>query len=375
MSSMIARQRSSAAGCAAAQPSIAPSLSVRHRRLEHLLGQRPVQAVQVVPQGGARQRLPAVGAGKVDDPVAQPVELEPRPERGSRSASPPRARAPSRSATSTMSNTEQQRRHRRDARSQLRLHAGGLAARRPGRRTPRGRRPRARPGAPSREHPRARLEVAGSCAAMSIGRGLARALASGSRARPAAGPRSASVSCMLRLDLVVERLDRRPERAHVEDLARDRVRAREQRGDAPVSSPSRKANVVPARSTSWLATTVAMISRRSRCSRICVGVALRQRRREVALEIVGEVLVLGQVGSEQPRVEGDLAVGDQHRELGRDEAPVVDLALVDLLVARAGTRSPGRGPRPARGGGSGGHGRRASARPARAARLSAWVCV
>ena len=40
-------------------------------------------------------------------------------------------------------------------------------------------------------------------------------------------------------------------------------------GDAPVSSLSRKANVVPARSTSWLATTVAMISRRSRCARIC----------------------------------------------------------------------------------------------------------
>ena len=33
---------------------------------------------------------------------------------------------------------------------------------------------------------------------------------------------------------------------------------------APVSSPSRKAKVVPPRSTSWLATTVAMISRRSR---------------------------------------------------------------------------------------------------------------
>ena len=39
-------------------------------------------------------------------------------------------------------------------------------------------------------------------------------------------------------------------------------------GGAPVSSPSRNTNVVPARSTMSLVTRVATISRRSRCAAI-----------------------------------------------------------------------------------------------------------
>ena len=73
----------------------------------------------------------------------------------------------------------------------------------------------------------------------------------------------------LRGDPVVERLDVRPERAHVEDLARDGVGAGDVRGGAPVSSSMRKANVDPARSTMLFVTCVAMISRRSRCRSIC----------------------------------------------------------------------------------------------------------
>ena len=103
---------------------------------------------------------------------------------------------------------------------------------------------------------------------------------------------------------------------------------------APVSSASRNANVVPARSTSWLATTVAMISRRSRCACICARVALGQRVGEVALEVAQQVGVFGQVGVEQLLEQVDLAVRDQGRQLGRDQAQVGRLALGDRPVAR-----------------------------------------
>ena len=168
----------------------------------------------------------------------------------------------------------------------------------------------------------------------------------------------------LGVDLVVERLDLRPRTSACRTpRARPRTRARESTAGAPVSSPSRNANVVPARSTSWLATTVAMISRLSRCERISLAVALGQRWREVALEVVGQVRILGQVGLEQLRVQVDLAVRHHHGQLGRDQPLMCRLALRDRPRRRAGTRARDPARRPARGSGSGARGRRPSAPP------------
>ena len=80
------------------------------------------------------------------------------------------------------------------------------------------------------------------------------------------------------------------------DLGPQRRRSRGRRGpttqarvtsttDAPVSSVMRWSNEMPDRLTIWLTSCVAMISRRSRCRRIGVGVALAQLGREVADEV------------------------------------------------------------------------------------------
>ena len=81
-------------------------------------------------------------------------------------------------------------------------------------------------------------------------------------------------------------------------------------------------------------TRVATISRRSRCARQPVGEALRQRRREVARQLRRQRRVLRQVGVEQLGVERDLAVGEQHRELGLRQADVRGAALGDRLAVR-----------------------------------------
>ena len=62
-----------------------------------------------------------------------------------------------------------------------------------------------------------------------------------------------------------------------------------------------------------------MISRRSRCSRISRCVALGQRVGEVALEVVLEVWIVGEIGVEQLLEQVDLAVRDQRRQLGRQQ--------------------------------------------------------
>ena len=64
------------------------------------------------------------------------------------------------------------------------------------------------------------------------------------------------------------------------------------------------------------------------------GVALGQRWREVPLEVVREVRILGKVRLEQQRVQVDLAVRHHHRELGRDKSQVVAAALGERLVVR-----------------------------------------
>ena len=63
-----------------------------------------------------------------------------------------------------------------------------------------------------------------------------------------------------------------------------------------------------------------------------LGVALRQRRREVALELVREVGILGHVRVEQLRVQEHLRVGEQHRQLRPRQAAPLAGALGDLLV-------------------------------------------
>ena len=103
---------------------------------------------------------------------------------------------------------------------------------------------------------------------------------------------------------------------------------------APVSSPSRKAKVVPARLTRSLTTREAMISRRSGWRWSCVAELLAEARREVALELAREVRVLRQVGGEQLLAERDLRVREQGRELRRGQPATRRLALVEPLVGR-----------------------------------------
>ena len=82
--------------------------------------------------------------------------------------------------------------------------------------------------------------------------------------------------------------------------------------------------------TTWVAT----IWRPSRCARICAPKRSGSGAREVALELGGEVRVLGHVGVEDRLLQVDLAVREQHRELRAREPAVVALALADLLVVR-----------------------------------------
>ena len=177
---------------------------------------------------------------------------------------------------------------------QLGGHARRCAGPRRARRTPRARRRRARPGSAcaSACAPGSKRSIAARCRST---RGFARTSQRVARST-SRRPSISIASCASAIDLVVERLDLLPERAH-RRTPRARPRTRARVSTAARRSPRRRrnANVVPARSTSWLATTVAMISRRSRCARISLAEALGQRRREVALEVVGQVRVLGQV--------------------------------------------------------------------------------
>ena len=103
---------------------------------------------------------------------------------------------------------------------------------------------------------------------------------------------------------------------------------------APVSSCRRNTKVVPARSTMPLVTRVATISRRSRCRSSRSREALGQRVREVAGQLAGQRRILRQVGVQQLRVQRDLAVGEQHRELRLREAGVRGPAIGDRVALR-----------------------------------------
>ena len=273
-----------------------------------------MQAVEVVAQRGAGQRPPAVVARQRHDPVAQPVQLQPLAEpevHGGHllDVEPGLGRPPRRCRTSTnivgrpatrwasagrhaglleLVGLDHQRLEVRRRRAAAAAHSGARSP--PGRRSARSRRCRAAGcGAPA---------------------------ASATRARPAGAPRAASRSARRRRPCCRAPRSRPTAGASRRCRARRRRRARSPTRARPLSSCSRKANVMPPPCTMLLITCVAMISRRSRCSRICSREALRQRRREVAVELGRQVGVLGHVGVEQLGVQVDLAVGEQHRQLG-----------------------------------------------------------
>ena len=60
--------------------------------------------------------------------------------------------------------------------------------------------------------------------------------------------------------------------------------------------------------------------------------ALAQRHREIEQQVVDEQRVIRQIARQQIREEYDLAVGEQHRELGTGEADVRGVAIGDGLV-------------------------------------------
>ena len=100
-------------------------------------------------------------------------------------------------------------------------------------------------------------------------------------------------------------------------------------GAAPVSSPSRKTNVVPARLTRSFDDPRRDDLAPQRVTLQLLGEALAQAGREVELELAREVRVVGQVGGEQRLRERDLRVREQHRELGRGQAAAGRRPLVE----------------------------------------------
>ncbi len=217
---------------------------------------------------------------------------------------------------------------------------GQLAARRPPPTAPRAvaRRPRGRgPAAPAGNaaaSSRAPAPRSGRWSAPRRSpRAGASAPASASRAPPGGGRRSASTAgCRPRSDCRAP--PPRPRTSRISNTSRATANPRASCGTAtPVSSLSRNANVVPARSTSWLATTVAISSRRRRWRSHPLRVA-SSAVGEVALQIRHQVRVVGQVGVQQQRVQMDLAVRHQDRELGRDQPPTVRAALRQRRLRR-----------------------------------------
>ena len=111
---------------------------------------------------------------------------------------------------------------------------------------------------------------------------------------------------------------------------------------APVSSPMRNANVVPARLTTPFTSAVAVISRRS------VWARMRSRNRSRTADGNARTSSGMKSGSsgrsdvEQLLFERDLGVREQHRELGRGEAEPGVVPVGELLVGRAAARRRGR---------------------------------
>ena len=221
------------------------------------------------------------------------------------------------------------------------------------------------PPGPRAEHGRpGRRAEARTVASMSIGR-AGPGLSSGWPARPGAAPRSAwRVGCRHR-----SRCRAPPPRARscAYRTPRGPLRRPEPAATpAPVSSAKRNANVVPARSTSWLAITVAMISRRSRWPCICSRERAGRGVGKVALEVVTQIRVLRQVGLEQRLVQADLGVGHQRRPARGRQAPMAGRRATSSS-RWADPQAHGQ-PRTARVGGSGARGRRPSRPPGR------WRC-
>ena len=145
-------------------------------------------------------------------------------------------------------------------------------------------------------------------------------------------PSSSRSICTAASQLVVEVLDLPPERPHLEDLARARVRARDlrRRRARLLVQPERERRAAAVQHVVHHLGGHDLAAQPVRAH--LLAEALGQRRGEVALELGRQVRVLGHVGLEQRLVQVDLAVREQHGDLRPREPAVVALALADLLV-------------------------------------------
>ncbi len=86
-------------------------------------------------------------------------------------------------------------------------------------------------------------------------------------------------------------------------------------GEAPVWSAIRTTSDGPPRLIIELASCVAMISRRSRCFSSASGNLSAIMLGEIAAQLAAEIGIVRHLGIEQRRVERQLGIGQQHREL------------------------------------------------------------
>ena len=99
--------------------------------------------------------------------------------------------------------------------------------------------------------------------------------------------------------------------------------------------------VEPPRLMIALASCVAMISRRRRCAGDRIGEALAHLGGEIALQLLAEIGIVRHRALEQRVVQGELGVGQQHRELGPRQRLAAAGALGERCCRRADT--PPRG--------------------------------
>ncbi len=133
---------------------------------------------------------------------------------------------------------------------------------------------------------------------------------------------------------IVEALDPRPQLAHVEDLARGGVGARDVRR-------VRARFFLRARDERRAHAIDEAVRRRGRddlalqaVPRNCAREALLDGRREVAPELGREIRILRHIGGEQVIAEPDLAVGEHHRQLRPREAEPALAPLIQLFIER-----------------------------------------
>ena len=135
-------------------------------------------------------------------------------------------------------------------------------------------------------------------------------------------------------DLVVERLDRVPQRHHAEDLAAHQIGA----NDLVGARAGRLAEPVHEGAADPVDHAVGHVRRDDlalqRMARHVGRKAIVQRLREVALERGRDPRVVGQRRREQLVVEPNLAIGQQHRALGTGKPEPFGAPLGDRFVGR-----------------------------------------